>query len=146
MPRVLVIEDDAEAGHRPFVAATGAGGSKLVFQVCPDIVLPDLMLPDVSGATVAQSLRHDPQTQGVPIIMLTAKAEEVDRVVGFGLGADDYVVKPFSVRELLLRIDAVLRRGKTSEQELIKVAEVCIDTAAHRFSCASSTGRPFTSC
>jgi two-component system phosphate regulon response regulator PhoB len=141
--RVLVIEDDADlrevlrynlsqAGHRPFVAATGEAGLKLALEVRPDIVLLDLMLPDVSGTTVAQSLRRDPQTQRVPIVMLTAKAEEIDRVVGFELGADDYVVKPFSVRELLLRIDAVLRRGKTPEHGLVQVGELCIDTAAHR--------------
>src|SRR5580704_13401802 len=138
MARVLVIEDEADlrevlqynlaqAGHRPFVAATGEAGLKLALEVRPDIVLLDLMLPDVSGTTVAQSLRRDAQTQRVPIVMLTAKAEEIDRIVGFELDADDYVVKPFSVRELLLRIDAVLRRGKTSEQRLIEVAELHID-------------------
>ncbi len=81
---------------------------------------------------MAKSLRREPQTQTVPIIMVTAKAEEVDRIVGFELGADDYVVKPFSVRELLLRIDAVLRRGKTPEQKLIEVGELRIDKDAHR--------------
>jgi two-component system phosphate regulon response regulator PhoB len=143
MARVLVIEDDADlrevlrynlsqAGHHPFVAATGEAGLELALEVRPDIVLLDLMLPDVSGTAVAQSLQRDPQTEGVPIIMVTAKAEEVDRVVGFELGAADYVVKPFSVRELLLRIDAVLRRGKRTEQGFIKVGELCIDAAAHR--------------
>jgi two-component system, OmpR family, phosphate regulon response regulator PhoB len=143
MARVLVIEDEADlrevlqynltqAGHRPFTAATGDAGIKLALEVKPDIVLLDLMLPDVSGTIVAKSLRREPLTQFVPIIMVTAKAEEIDRIVGFELGADDYVVKPFSVRELLLRIDAVLRRGKTSEQRVIEVAELRIDKDAHR--------------
>jgi two-component system phosphate regulon response regulator PhoB len=143
MARVLVIEDEADlrevlqynltqAGHRAFTAATGDAGLKLALEVKPDIVLLDLMLPDVPGTIVAKSLRREPVTQFVPIIMVTAKAEEIDRIVGFELGADDYVVKPFSVRELLLRIDAVLRRGKTSEQRVIEVAELRIDKDAHR--------------
>jgi two-component system phosphate regulon response regulator PhoB len=143
MARVLVIEDEADlrevlqynlsqAGHRPFAAATGDAGIKLALEVRPDIVLLDLMLPDLPGTTVAKALRREPQTQTVPIIMVTAKAEEVDRIVGFELGADDYVVKPFSVRELLLRIDAVLRRGKTPEQRTLEVGELRIDREAHR--------------
>jgi two-component system phosphate regulon response regulator PhoB len=143
MARVLVIEDEADlrevlqynlsqAGHRAFAAATGEAGLKLAVEARPDIVLLDLMLPDVSGTVVAKSLRREPLTQLVPIIMVTAKAEEIDRIVGFELGADDYVVKPFSVRELMLRIDAVLRRGKTTEQRVIEVAELHIDKEAHR--------------
>jgi two-component system phosphate regulon response regulator PhoB len=143
MARVLVIEDEADlrevlqynltqAGHRPFAAATGDAGLKLALEIKPDIVLLDLMLPDLPGTLVAKALRREPSTQFVPIIMVTAKAEEIDRIVGFELGADDYVVKPFSVRELLLRIDAVLRRGKTNEQRVIEVAELRIDRDAHR--------------
>ncbi|HLK40021.1 MAG TPA: response regulator [Polyangiaceae bacterium] len=143
MARVLVIEDEADlrevlqynlaqAGHRPYAAATGEAGLKLAQEVRPDIVLLDLMLPDVPGTTVAKSLRREPQTQLVPIIMVTAKAEEIDRIVGFELGADDYVVKPFSVRELILRIEAVLRRGRSPEQRLLEVAELRIDKEAHR--------------
>jgi two-component system phosphate regulon response regulator PhoB len=143
MARILVIEDEpdlrevlqynlTQAGHRSAVAPTGEAGLKLALEMRPDLVLLDLMLPDVSGTVVAKSLRRDPKTQGVPIIMVTAKAEEVDRIVGFELGADDYVVKPFSVRELLLRIDAVLRRGRTHERRLIEVGELRIDTDAHR--------------
>jgi two-component system phosphate regulon response regulator PhoB len=143
MARVLVIEDEADlrevlqynltqAGHRAFTAATGDAGLKLAQEVKPDIVLLDLMLPDLPGTLVAKSLRREPLTQFVPIIMVTAKAEEIDRIVGFELGADDYVVKPFSVRELMLRIDAVLRRGKVSEQRVVEVAELHIDKDAHR--------------
>src|SRR5580704_1884169 len=111
MARVLVIEDEADlrevllynltqAGHRAFGAGTGEEALKLALETKPDIVLLDLMLPDVPGTVVAKSLRREPLTQFVPIIMVTAKAEEIDRIVGFELGADDYVVKPFSVREL----------------------------------------------
>jgi len=143
MARVLVIEDEADlrdvlqynlvqAGHRPFTAATGEAGLTLALEVRPDIVLLDLMLPDIPGTSIVKSLRREPQTRAVPIIMVTAKAEEVDRIVGFELGADDYVVKPFSVRELLLRIDAVLRRGRTPEQRTIEVGELRIDREAHR--------------
>jgi two-component system phosphate regulon response regulator PhoB len=121
-----------QAGHRAFTAATGDAGLKLAQEVKPDIVLLDLMLPDLPGTLVAKSLRREPLTQFVPIIMVTAKAEEIDRIVGFELGADDYVVKPFSVRELMLRIDAVLRRGKISEQRVVEVAELHIDKDAHR--------------
>jgi len=143
MARVLVIEDEADlrevlqynlaqAGHRPFAAATGEAGLKLALEVRPDIVLLDLMLPDLPGTSIVKSLRREPQTQTVPIIMVTAKAEEVDRIVGFELGADDYVTKPFSVRELMLRIDAVLRRGRSTEQRTIEVGELRIDRDAHR--------------
>ena len=76
----------------------------------PDLVLLDLMLPDVSGIEVCRRLKGDDATRDIPIVMVTAKGDEVDRVVGFELGADDYVVKPYSLRELLLRVDAVLRR------------------------------------
>jgi two-component system phosphate regulon response regulator PhoB len=143
MARVLVIEDEADlrevlkynlvqAGHRPSVAATGEAGLKLALEVRPDLVLLDLMLPDVPGTMVAKSLRREPQTQLVPIIIVTARGEEIDRIVGLELGADDYVVKPFSVRELMLRVDAVLRRGRTREERVIEVGELRIDKDAHR--------------
>jgi two-component system phosphate regulon response regulator PhoB len=143
MARVLVIEDEADlrevlqynltqAGHRPFAAATGEAGLKLAHEIRPEVVLLDLMLPDVPGTNVARALRREPDTQLVPIIMVTARAEEVDRVVGFELGADDYVVKPFSVRELMLRIEAVLRRGRAPEQRVIDAGELHIDREAHR--------------
>jgi two-component system phosphate regulon response regulator PhoB len=78
------------------------------------LILLDLMLPDISGTEVCRTLKREPKTNHIPVIMLTAKGEEVDRIVGFELGAEDYVVKPFSIRELLLRIDVVMRRSKTS--------------------------------
>ncbi|HXX65860.1 MAG TPA: response regulator [Polyangiaceae bacterium] len=147
MARVLVIEDEADlrevlqynlaqAGHRPFAAATGEAGLKLAHEVHPEVVLLDLMLPDVSGTTVAKVLRREPETQLVPIIMVTAKGEEIDRIVGFEIGADDYVVKPFSVRELMLRVEAVLRRGRVPEQRVIEVGELRIERDAHRVTVA----------
>jgi two-component system phosphate regulon response regulator PhoB len=99
----------------------------------PDLVLLDLMLPDVEGTEVCRRLRADPKTKGIPIMMLTAKGDEVDRVVGFEIGADDYVTKPFSVRELLLRVRAVLRRGtEPRESGTIQVGVLTIDGEAHR--------------
>jgi two-component system phosphate regulon response regulator PhoB len=148
MARVLVIEDEpdlrevlqynlTQAGHKAIGAGTGEAGLKLALESRPDLVLLDLMLPDVPGTAVAKLLRREPATQQVPIIMVTAKGEEVDRIVGFEIGADDYVTKPFSVRELLLRIEAVLRRGRTPEQRLIEVGELRIDKDAHRVTVGS---------
>ncbi len=143
MARVLVIEDEADlrevlqynlkqAGHRPFAAGTGEAGLRLAQEVRPEVVLLDLMLPDIPGTSVAKALRQEPQTRLVPIIMVTAKSEEIDRIVGFELGADDYVTKPFSVRELILRVEAVLRRGQPVEQRVLTVGELRIDKEAHR--------------
>jgi two-component system phosphate regulon response regulator PhoB len=94
------------------LAATGREGLRLAETEAPDLVLLDLMLPDLSGNEVCRTLKADPRTRDIPVIMLTAKGEEIDRVVGFEIGAEDYVTKPFSVRELLLRVQAILRRTK----------------------------------
>ncbi|MBM4357819.1 MAG: response regulator transcription factor [Deltaproteobacteria bacterium] len=102
----------------------------------PDLVLLDLMLPDISGTEVCRTIRANERTRTTPIVMLTAKTDEVDRVVGFEVGADDYVAKPFSVRELLLRIRAVLRRARPEElaqaAEAFEMGRLRIDIAAHR--------------
>jgi two-component system phosphate regulon response regulator PhoB len=143
MARVIVIEDDADlreflqynltgAGHRTFTAATGAAGLKLTQEVRPDVVLLDLMLSDVPGTLVAKELRRDTSTRSIPIIMVTGKTDEIDRIVGFELGADDYVVKPFSMRELILRIAAVLARAELRDVRAIEVADLRIDRDAHR--------------
>ena len=124
MTRVLVVEDERdlqevirynlrELGYEVVVSERGAPVPAMVREQRPDLVLLDLMLPDVSGLEVCRNLKSDPATRGIPVVMVTAKGEEVDRVVGFELGADDYVVKPFSVRELLLRVQAVLRRSQS---------------------------------
>jgi two-component system phosphate regulon response regulator PhoB len=91
------------------------------------------MLPDMVGTDICRQIKNDPATRQIPVIMVTAKGEEVDRVVGFELGADDYVTKPFSVRELILRVRAVLRRGEVSAPTtILRVGTLALDTEAHR--------------
>lgn len=146
MARVLVIEDEgdlaevlrynlAAAGFDVALAARGGDGLRQAAQVTPDLVLLDLMLPDVSGTDVCRALKADARTRHVPVIILTAKGEEIDRVVGFELGAEDYVVKPFSVRELTLRVQAVLRRTAArgaDDAATIEFGALRIDRGAHR--------------
>jgi two-component system phosphate regulon response regulator PhoB len=143
MARILIIEDEADlqevlaynlsqAGHEPLSALQGRKGLELARERSPDMVLLDLMLPDIPGTEVCRALKADPATRSVPVVMLTARAEELDRIAGFELGADDYVVKPFSVRELVLRIGAVLRRGAPCAGGLIEVGLLRIDREAHR--------------
>ncbi|RKX70794.1 DNA-binding response regulator [candidate division WOR-3 bacterium] len=97
----------------------------------PDLIILDLMLPGIDGLEVCRRLKADENTSSVPIIMLTAKGEEVDRVVGLEMGADDYLVKPFSIRELIARVKAVLRRYKRKEEKppLVRIRELTIDPA-----------------
>ena len=154
MPLVLIVDDEADlarliefnlkaAGMETSIAPDGETALRLASQRAPDLVLLDLMLPGVNGTEVCRQLKRSPKTSGVPVIMLTAKGEELDRVVGFELGADDYVTKPFSVRELVLRCQAVLRRrsaegnpappgGESFTVERRKVGGVEIDPGAHR--------------
>lgn len=104
-------------------------------QPLPDLIILDLMLPDQSGLEVCKQLRLNPQTRSIPIIMLTAKGEEIDRVVGLEMGADDYIVKPFSLRELLLRVKAVLRRTSKEdepEDQRVTFGKLRIDKSAHQ--------------
>jgi two-component system phosphate regulon response regulator PhoB len=127
--RIVIIEDEADllqvvdfnlrgAGYRTMSARTGTAGLELVQKELPDLVILDLMLPELGGIEVCKALRRHPATQAVPVLMLTARGEEIDRVVGFEVGADDYMTKPFSVRELLLRVKAILRRSQASPQGL----------------------------
>src|SRR2546425_7524363 len=126
--QVLIVDDERdlvrllefnlqEAGFETVAAYTGEEALQKVRQRVPDLVVLDLMLPDISGNEVCRQLRAFPRTRHVPVLMLTARTDEVDRVVGFEVGADDFVTKPFSVRELVLRIRAILRRGGTAEAE-----------------------------
>jgi len=119
--RILVVDDEPDllelvrvnldrAGFRVETAETGQEALDQLRRSPPDLMVLDLMLPDLSGTEICRRVRASPELAGVAIIMLTAKAEEVDRVVGFEVGADDYVPKPFSPRELVLRVQAVLRR------------------------------------
>ena len=125
--RILIIEDepdirktiDYNLSKESFLvvqAASLAEGEKIISKGNVDLVILDLMLPDGSGLTLCRDIKSDPKTKKIPVIILTAKADEVDRVVGFELGADDYVTKPFSVRELILRVKAILKRSDSSGQ------------------------------
>jgi two-component system alkaline phosphatase synthesis response regulator PhoP len=130
-PRILVVDDEqavldllvynlSKAHYEVLSAADGRQALELARQSGPDLILLDLMLPFIDGLDVCRELRR---TSKVPIIMITARGEEVDRVVGLELGADDYVSKPFSVRELMARIKAVLRRTQPDEAEAVKVLD-----------------------
>lgn len=147
MARILVIEDEKDLqqvlaynlrreGHEVFQAFEGGEGIWLAGEKSPDLVMLDLMLPDMAGTEVCKTLKNDPATKDIPILMLTAKDEEIDRVLGFELGAEDYVVKPFSVRELLLRIRVILRRlsGAKESRPDFAVSFGCLhmDPDAHR--------------
>ena len=121
--RVLIVEDEPDIrnlvvlhlqrdGYQVTSAGSGEEALRQVRLSPPDLVLLDLMLPTMSGLEVCRRLRQEPATATLPIVMLTAKADEVDKVVGLELGADDYVVKPFSPKELLARVRAVLRRSR----------------------------------
>ena len=146
MAKILIVEDEQDlqqvldynlrqAGHEVLVAKLGHEGIRLAREQRPDLVLLDLMLPDLSGTEVCKTLKEGSTTKTIPVLMVTARGEEIDRVVGFELGADDYVVKPFSVRELLLRVQAVLRRGKgepVTPDALVEFGRLRIDRGAHR--------------
>jgi len=127
-PTILIIEDERDLvrtleynfeqeGFRVQAALTGAEGLALAGkEPVPDLLVLDIMLPDLSGTEICRRLRSQEATRHIPIIMATARGEEIDRVVGFELGADDYVTKPYSIRELILRIRALLRRSQAVQQ------------------------------
>ena len=146
---ILIVEDEHDLaevlrynlekeGYRTRVAHTGrAALEETKREPLPDLVLLDLMLPDLSGTEICRTLRANSATAAMPIIMCTARTDEVDRIVGFELGADDYIAKPFSVREVLLRVRAVLRRLKpdgeaVSSSSRLSIGSVGIDVEAHR--------------
>ncbi len=146
MAKILIVEDEPDlqqvleynlkqAGHDVLATKFGQEGLRFAREHRPDLVLLDLMLPDTSGIEVCRALKENQLTKTIPVLMVTARGEEIDRVVGFEIGADDYVVKPFSVRELLLRVQAVLRRGKTEPggaELTIEFGKLRIDRGAHR--------------
>lgn len=144
-PHVLVIEDDksladvldynlSEIGYEVSVARDGQDGLTQAEVKVPDLILLDLMLPVVDGLEVCRRLRSNAVTRDILIIMLTAKSEEFDQVVGFSVGADDYVTKPFSVRVLMERIKALLKRrdGKANNRDVVTSQGIMVDRRAHR--------------
>jgi two-component system, OmpR family, phosphate regulon response regulator PhoB len=140
--KILIIEDESDvadlltlnlrkAGFRFSTAADGASGLQKARDDGPDFIILDLMLPKMSGLEVCKILKSDTATSHIPILMLTAKAEEIDRIVGLEFGADDYVTKPFSPREVVLRIRAIFRRGEKADESL-SAGPVSIDLARHQ--------------
>jgi two-component system phosphate regulon response regulator PhoB len=141
--QVLVIEDDAsiqevlryslvQAGFEVKIVGSAEEAQQAVTKVLPDVVLVDLMLPGISGSAFARQLRQNPRTRDLPMIMVTARADESDRVAGLEIGADDYLPKPFSPRELVARIRAVLRRRAPQHSgEVIEFDRLKIDPSAH---------------
>ncbi len=138
--RILVVDDEhdildllsynlAKEGFNVFTAADGEEGLKRIREGIFDLVVLDLMMPGIQGMELCRILRNDQKTKHIPIIMLTAKTDEVDRILGLEMGADDYITKPFSPREVVARIKAVLRRSskKSSEEEHIAVGDLVIN-------------------
>ncbi|WP_429911998.1 phosphate regulon transcriptional regulator PhoB [Glycocaulis sp.] len=145
-PHVLVVEDEdalaellqynlKKEGFRVTVAADGEEAMILVDERQPDIILLDWMLPKVSGIEVCRRLRGRQETRNIPIIMLTARGEEADRIRGLDTGADDYIIKPFLMNELFARVRAILRRIRPGlADDKVVVGEIAIDRVAHRVS------------
>ncbi|MEQ8770172.1 MAG: response regulator transcription factor [Phycisphaerales bacterium] len=151
---ILVVDDEPDltelltynlkrAGYNVLVAANGVDALRLAEEHHPDLVLLDIMMPELDGREVARRLRRSASNANVPIVMLTARGEEADELTGLALGADDYVVKPFSMQVLLARIEAVLRRVSASrsgeEEELLEYGPLSVDTGVHS---ATLEGRP----
>jgi phosphate regulon transcriptional regulator PhoB len=143
--KILVVDDEPDAlelieynlrgaGYQVFTASNGKCALELARRHLPHLIVLDLMLPEVSGIEVCKTLRRSPETANMPILMLTAKAEEIDRIIGLEVGADDYVTKPFSPRELILRIKNILRRGEQIEGKkptVIEAKDLVIDPERH---------------
>lgn len=152
MKKILVIEDEEDLnqtlsfnleneGYKVTCALKGSEALKILKDSdTPDLVILDLMLPDMSGLDICRHIRSEKELKNISVIMVTAKGEEVDRVVGFELGADDYIVKPYSIRELMLRVQAQLRRNTndsdknkaTEDDDNITFKELLIDTSKHK--------------
>jgi two-component system, OmpR family, phosphate regulon response regulator PhoB len=142
--RVLIVEDEAPLAEllrynleaEGFIVSHAESGEEaevLVAEERPDLVLLDWMLPQVSGIELCRRLRTRPETRSIPIVMLTARGEEGDRVRGLSTGADDYVVKPFSLPELMARVKAILRRASPDRvSDTLKAADIELDRAAHK--------------
>jgi two-component system, OmpR family, phosphate regulon response regulator PhoB len=144
LPRVLLVEDEPSiaelvsvnlrhSGFDPVWAEDGVAAQRELDAVLPDVIVLDWMLPGQSGLALARKWRGDTRTRGIPILMLTARGDEPDKIAGLDAGADDYITKPFSTQELLARIRAVLRR-RTPEQasDTVAIGDLALDAATHR--------------
>ena len=151
---ILVIDDEPDLlelvefnlkkdGYEVIVAKNGQSGLEIAQKHLPDLIVLDLMMPGIDGLEVCRQLRGDARTRQIPMIMLTAKSAEADRIVGLELGADDYVTKPFSPRELIARVRALLRRATTTQEtpSVIRQGDVVIDLTRHE---VTSAGRHVT--
>jgi two-component system phosphate regulon response regulator PhoB len=143
--KILIIDDEQDvidlltlhlrkAGFALCAATDGATGLRMAREETPALIVLDLMLPKMPGLEICKVLKTDPVTGQIPVLMLTAKAEEIDRIVGLEFGADDYVTKPFSPRELVLRVNAILRRGKSdaAEETKLSIGPITLDPARHQ--------------
>lgn len=143
-PKILIIEDErslieilsynlANEGFEVLTASDGTDGLRRAQNAVPDLIVLDLMLPGLDGLQICRQLRADSKTQGIRILMLTAKAEEVDEIVGFNMGADDYVAKPFKIKPLISRIKALLRRpsAEQSSADVLAIAGIEVDRTHH---------------
>ena len=152
--KILIIEDEPDVvdmltlalrkagGFVLTTAADGASGLRRAREELPALIILDLMLPKMPGLEVCKVLKSDPATRHIPIIMLTAKAEEIDRIVGLEVGADDYVTKPFSPREIVLRMKAIMRRGKGEVvEEKLTAGPITLDPARHHVTVGLKTVR-----
>ncbi len=146
---ILIVEDDGDIaeglhynlkreGFRPFIAESGEKGLRLALdeKARPSLILLDLMLPGMSGLELCRRLRRESLTEKTPIIMLTAKAAEGDKILGLDTGADDYIIKPFSIKEVVARVRAVLRRAETEISPTYSDARLSVDFADMRITCS----------
>lgn len=145
--KILIVDDEEyivellrinlkKQGYEPICAYSGTEALEQAQKMRPDLILLDIMMPDMDGLETCRKLREDRMMKKVPIIILSAKSEETDKVIGLGVGADDYMTKPFGIRELMARISALLRRIEPDipENELIRVGNLRIDPSAHAVS------------
>ena len=149
---VLIVDDEpdllellevnlARAGYKTSVARNGREALAAIERAVPDLVVLDVMMPELSGTEVASRLRAKPATASLPIIMLTARSEEVDEIVGLTVGADDYITKPFSTKVLLARIESVLRRSHSAEattDELLRLGPIAVNPETHEAWCENT--------
>jgi len=144
MPTILIIDDESDIldllsynlkreGYDILTAPDGLAGKDEAFNSAPDLIILDLMLPEIDGLALCRILRTDPKTATIPVLMLTAKGEELDKVVGLEMGADDYVTKPFGVREIVARVKALLRRAgnEVATKDSYSFASLSLDMSTH---------------